>query len=299
MYTRKNWWCSIDVPRLNPASDCVSHVWWSSGLTWAWIVQPRGANGFFLYLRGLWKCAKADILGATFDWRRKFKVSSVGPMRWHHSESENLLTMPARIEMKCTLSVWIVHSAWLHWWLPRGASLYCICYSGMHCLKASKALLSNVCFLSPRPANFIGFIIFLYALINSSFDLLCIGKKKCSLCQGGLPPWCICCPCWEVNGIAPICSVWIDLERSSMRKDAPWVLVSGMWWNGEFLPSILILTSRFLWFFPMLFASLIGCLGVGLLSALLLLCPSWGSSGWRVSPSVLAMLHSFHCGQRQ
>jgi hypothetical protein len=48
MYTQKHWWCCIDVPRLKPASDCVSHVLRSSGLTWAWIAQPSGANGYFM-----------------------------------------------------------------------------------------------------------------------------------------------------------------------------------------------------------------------------------------------------------
>ena len=48
MYTRKQQWCSIDVPRLNLASDLASHVRRSSGLTWALIAHPRGAKGFFM-----------------------------------------------------------------------------------------------------------------------------------------------------------------------------------------------------------------------------------------------------------
>jgi hypothetical protein len=48
MHTRKHWWCCIDVPRLKPASNRVSHVLRSSGLTWAWIAQLSGANGFFM-----------------------------------------------------------------------------------------------------------------------------------------------------------------------------------------------------------------------------------------------------------
>jgi hypothetical protein len=48
MYTRKHRWCCIDVPRLKPTSNCVFHVLQSSGLTWAWIAQPSGANGFFV-----------------------------------------------------------------------------------------------------------------------------------------------------------------------------------------------------------------------------------------------------------
>ncbi len=47
-YTQKHRWCSIDVPRLKPASDLVSQVLQSSGLTWVSIAQPRGANGFFM-----------------------------------------------------------------------------------------------------------------------------------------------------------------------------------------------------------------------------------------------------------
>jgi hypothetical protein len=47
IYMRKQRWCCIDVPRLNPASDLVSQVRQSSGLTWASIAHPRGANGFF------------------------------------------------------------------------------------------------------------------------------------------------------------------------------------------------------------------------------------------------------------
>ncbi len=54
-----------------------------------------------------------------------------------------------------------------------------------------------------------------------------------------------------------------------------------------------------LWFFPIHCGLLIRCLGVGLLSALLLSCLSWGSSGWWVLLSVLAMLHSFRCGWHQ
>jgi hypothetical protein len=49
-------------------------------------------------------------------------------------------------------------------------------------------------------------------------------------------------PCREVNGKAPVWMVWIELEMSSMWKKALWVLVIGMWWKGDFLPSILILT---------------------------------------------------------
>ncbi len=48
MYTQKQGWCCIDVPRLNPASDLVSQVRRSSGLTCASIAHPRGANGFFM-----------------------------------------------------------------------------------------------------------------------------------------------------------------------------------------------------------------------------------------------------------
>ncbi len=48
MYTWKHLWCSIDVPRLNPASDCLSHVWRSSVLMWAWNAQLRDANGLFM-----------------------------------------------------------------------------------------------------------------------------------------------------------------------------------------------------------------------------------------------------------
>jgi hypothetical protein len=48
MYTQKHQWCCIDVPRLNPASNHVPHVLRSFGLTWAWIAQPSGANGFFM-----------------------------------------------------------------------------------------------------------------------------------------------------------------------------------------------------------------------------------------------------------
>jgi hypothetical protein len=33
---------------------------------------------------------------------------------------------------------------------------------------------------------------------------------------------------WEVKGRAPVWSVWIDLVRSSMRKNVSWVLVIGM-----------------------------------------------------------------------
>ncbi len=47
-YTRKHRWCSIDVPRLSPVSDLMSHVRRSYGLMWAWIAQLRGVNGFFL-----------------------------------------------------------------------------------------------------------------------------------------------------------------------------------------------------------------------------------------------------------
>jgi hypothetical protein len=125
-------------------------------------------------------CEKADILGATFDWRRRFKVSSVSLRRWHHAPQGewNLSLMPARIKMKCTLNVWIACSAWLCWWLPRGTSLYCICCSWMQCLNASEASLSSVCFLSPIPAYLILLIIFSYALIISSCDLLHIGLTK-------------------------------------------------------------------------------------------------------------------------
>ena len=107
-------------------------------------------------------------------------------------------------------------------------------------------------------------------------------------------------PHWEVKGKAPVWSVWIDLVRCSMWKNASWVF----WWLGydrmaSLCPRSWSQLSCFPWFFPMLCALLIGWIGIGLLSALLLSCLSWGSSGWWVLLSVLAMLHSFRCGWHQ
>ncbi len=65
----------------------------------------------------------ADILGATFDWRMRFKVILVGSRRWHHKERGNLSSTPARITMMCTLKVWIECSVLLHLWLPGGTRL--------------------------------------------------------------------------------------------------------------------------------------------------------------------------------
>jgi hypothetical protein len=45
-YTRKQRWCSIDVPRLKPGSERVSHDSRSSGFMWVWTAHPIGANGF-------------------------------------------------------------------------------------------------------------------------------------------------------------------------------------------------------------------------------------------------------------
>jgi hypothetical protein len=44
----KQRWCSIEVPRLNPGSDCVSHDRQLSGLTCVWIAQPIGAKVFLM-----------------------------------------------------------------------------------------------------------------------------------------------------------------------------------------------------------------------------------------------------------
>ena len=50
-------------------------------------------------------CANAEIFGATLDWRRRFKVSSVGSSRWHQSDRGNLSLTSARIEMKWALNI--------------------------------------------------------------------------------------------------------------------------------------------------------------------------------------------------
>jgi hypothetical protein len=101
----------------------------------------------------------------------------------------------------------------------------------MHCLKASKASLSNVCFLSPRPANLILLIIFFYARnINfSSFDLLRIGLTKIYFTSRWIATMMYLLPHQEVIGNAPVWLVWIESEKSLMRKKALWVLVIGMW----------------------------------------------------------------------
>jgi hypothetical protein len=44
-YTQKQRWCSIDVPRLKPGSDLVSHDRRLSGLTCVWIAHLIGAEG--------------------------------------------------------------------------------------------------------------------------------------------------------------------------------------------------------------------------------------------------------------
>jgi hypothetical protein len=50
-------------------------------------------------------CVNAEIFGATLDWHRRFKVSSVGLSRWHQSNTGNLLLTLARMEMKWALNV--------------------------------------------------------------------------------------------------------------------------------------------------------------------------------------------------
>ncbi len=110
-------------------------------------------------------CANADIFGTTFDWRRRFWVSSVGSRRWHQRERGNLSSTPARIAMKCALKVWMACSTWFHLWLPGGTSSNWISCLRIYCLSASDALLSNVCFFIPSPAILILLIIFSYALI--------------------------------------------------------------------------------------------------------------------------------------
>jgi hypothetical protein len=72
------------------------------------------------------------------------------------------------------------------------------------CLKVSEALLSNVCFLSPRPANLILLIIFSHARIISSFDLLCIGLTNMYFALSWIATMIYMLPHWEVNGNAPI-----------------------------------------------------------------------------------------------
>ncbi len=52
-------------------------------------------------------------------------------------------------------------------------------------------------------------------------------------------------PRCDVNWNAPVWSVWMELEKSSMRKKASWVLVIGMSLKCEFSPSIFILTCLF------------------------------------------------------
>jgi hypothetical protein len=44
-YTQKQQWCSINVPRLKPGSEILSHDRRLSGLTCIWIAHPVGAKG--------------------------------------------------------------------------------------------------------------------------------------------------------------------------------------------------------------------------------------------------------------
>ncbi len=178
MYTWKHRWCSIDVPRLKPASDRVSHVRLSSGFTCAWIAQPSGAIGFRMKSWGPWTCAYADMLGVIRDCRNKFKVSSAGSRSWHQRESGNLSSTPARIEMKCALNVCMARSAWLRRWFPGGTSSYFIPFWLMHSLKASDASLSSLCSRRPSPARFILSIIRWYDRIISPSVLFFIGSTK-------------------------------------------------------------------------------------------------------------------------
>ena len=180
IYTLKHRWCSIDVPRLKPASDRVSHVRLSSGFTCAWIAQPSGAIGFRMKSWGPWTCAYADMLGVIRDCRRRFKVSSAGSRSWHQSDSGNLSSTPARIEIKCALNVCMARSAWLRRWLPGGTSSYVIPFAVMHSLKASDsdASLSSLCSRRPSPALLILSIICWYARIILPTVLFFIGSTK-------------------------------------------------------------------------------------------------------------------------
>ena len=130
-------------------------------------------------------------------------MSSIGSRRWHHRERGNLLLMLARIAMRCALQVWIARSAWLHLWLPRGTSLNWMCCCQMYCLNASKALLSSMCFFILSPTSLILLIIFLYAIIISSFDRLGIGSTKMLFVSRWMATMMYLLPCWDVNGNAP------------------------------------------------------------------------------------------------
>ncbi len=63
-----------------------------------------------------------------------------------------------------------------------------------------------------------------------------------------------------------------------MWKKALWVLVSGMWWKGDFFALDLDPDHLLFYNFLQYFVLLIGCLGIGPLSVLSLSHPDWGNS---------------------
>jgi hypothetical protein len=86
--------------------------------------------------------------------------------------------MPANIEMKCALKS-LDHAVCLVALVITQGDQFVLHLLFLDALfEGLRAVLSNVCFLSTRSANLILLIIFLYAHIISSFDLLCIGSTK-------------------------------------------------------------------------------------------------------------------------
>ena len=96
---------------VNPLRPRKSQDLWVTGLLWMVIGLLRRANEVVSKLKGPLKFSQADISGAMLNWRSRFSVSSVWGISLSQRKLGNVLETPARMEIKCALKVWIIHSA--------------------------------------------------------------------------------------------------------------------------------------------------------------------------------------------
>ena len=122
LYTLKHLWCSMDVPMCHPLLACSAQLPRFPGLSWVRIGHPKGANGFFMKLCGPWTCEKADILGATFDWRCRLSWNSAWSNNLHQRCIGNDSCTPAMTPTKWFLAVWMALSAMFLLWSLGGTS---------------------------------------------------------------------------------------------------------------------------------------------------------------------------------
>ena len=133
------------------------------------------------------------MLGATFDCRNRFKVSTVWGSNSSHWLIGKLFGTPDSTEMKCPLNVWIARSAAFRLCMSAGVNSTLHLFSRIASFNSSGASLSRMCqFGLTAPVAFHRLKIFWYASVSAFAFRDCNGSASMKFPLTQPPPLCTC-----------------------------------------------------------------------------------------------------------